>query len=90
MRVEDWPRTFQQLLQLGVLSIRNQCIIHRDYDGIVIGDFVVDVSLVEFRAAQATEFLEVFITVRFQAAAGVALFRGELQFFSQSRGLFVY
>ena len=56
----------------------------------MVGDFVVDVSLVELGAAQSLEFRKVLISVGFQAATRVALLRRQFQLRGQIGRLLVY
>src|SRR5262249_50456340 len=52
MRHEGRPRLREQLLELGVLRVRDQRLVHRVEHALVVHDLVIDVFLVELFAAE--------------------------------------
>src|SRR3981081_359419 len=58
MALENLQAGLQQALQFGIVRGRNKLGLERAIDGLVIGDFVGDIGLVEFRALQLAEFGE--------------------------------
>src|SRR5690606_29136823 len=61
VRDERWPHLDQQRLQLGVLRPGNERRVERVEHLLVIGGLVVDVRLVEGRAAERPELREVVV-----------------------------
>src|SRR4029079_9712067 len=60
----------EQALQLGVLRARDERLVDRVEHLLVVRDLVIDVRLVEGRAAQLLEVLDVVGATRLQALAG--------------------
>src|SRR5262247_3798400 len=70
MRDERRTHLDQEGLELGVLRAGDERLVHRVDHRLVIGDFVVDVGLVELPALQALELGDVLLAPRLQALAG--------------------
>src|SRR5581483_277056 len=79
MRNERRSHLDQQRFQLLVLGTRNQRLVQRIDDGLVIGDLVVDVSAVEVGALEAFQLGEIVVAALLQAPAGVIFFRLHLE-----------
>src|SRR3979411_6157 len=58
MALENLQASLQQALQFRIVRGRNKLGLERAIDRLVIGDFVGDIGLVEFRALQLAEFGE--------------------------------
>src|SRR5215831_2261666 len=76
----------QQRFQLGILCARDQGLVERAQHGFMVGDFVVDVGLVEGRAAQGFQFGEVLITALLEVGAGRTGLRGDMQLLHELGG----
>jgi hypothetical protein len=85
VRDKGGPHLDQESLQFRVLCARNQRLVYRVEHGLVIRHFVVDVRLVERRAAESLQFLEIRVAAALQALARRIVFRGHLQFRDQFR-----
>ena len=90
MGFEDRLAAFQERLQFRVLGVWQQDRVESANDGFVIGDFVVDVSLIELSAVHSLELRQHFVAIRFQALAGVARFRRQADFFGEGSRLVVH
>src|SRR6516164_2353188 len=80
VRDKSWPHLDQESFQLGILRTRNECFVHCLQHGLVIGDLVVDISLVEGTAAETLQRSEVLVATFLQALAGRVRFRRHVQF----------
>src|SRR5450759_294342 len=71
--LEDLQAGLQQALELGIAGRRNEQALERAIDGLVIGDLVGDIGLVELRAFELSQFGKFGGRLLGQAAAGVCL-----------------
>src|SRR5579859_128234 len=90
MALENLQAGLQQAFQLGVVRGWNKRGLQRAIDRLVIGDFVGDIGLVEFRALQLAEFGEFGGGVLRQGLAGVVVFRRDVKFLDQIERLLVH
>src|SRR5262245_27129232 len=79
MRHEGRARLFQQGLELGVLGAGDEGLVDRVEHGLVVGDLVVDVRLVELGALQPLELGDVLVAAFLQGLAGRVVLRLDLQ-----------
>src|SRR5215831_7646580 len=76
---ERRPYLDQQRLQLGILRARDQRLVQRVQHGFMVGDFVIDVGLIEGRATQGFQLGQVFIAALLELGAGRTGLRGHVQ-----------
>src|SRR5579864_867039 len=87
--LEDLQAGLQQLLQFGVARRRDERLLQRAVDGLMVGDLVLDVGLVESGAAQLGELVAFFLGLFGQRLAGVVVLRRDLQLLDQRQCLVV-
>src|SRR5487761_2117176 len=89
MALENLQAGLQQALQLRVFGGRNKRRLQRAVDRLVIGDFVGDIGLVEFRALQLAELGELVGGVLRQGLAGVVVLGRDVELLHQVQRLLV-
>src|SRR6476660_4184204 len=77
--LENLQAGLQQALQFRVVRGRNKLCLKRAIDRLVIGDFVIDIGLVELRALQLAKFGALVGGVLRQGLAGVVVFRLDVE-----------
>jgi hypothetical protein len=87
MLLEELETSLQQALELGVLGGGNQRLFQRPIDGLVVGHFVLGVSLVEVRSAQDRQLFPLFGRRIFHGFAGVVVLWLYLQLIEQREGI---
>jgi hypothetical protein len=71
--LENLETSLQQALQLRVVRVGNKRCLQRAIDCVVIGDFIGDIGLVEFRALELAERSEFVGGILRQGLAGRCL-----------------
>src|SRR3569623_1496399 len=89
MALENLQAGFLEALQFGVAGCRNQLLFERAIDRLVEGDFVGNIGLVVSRAAQLGELLLLVRSLLGERAAGVVVFRRDLQLLDEIERLLV-
>src|SRR6266404_2317336 len=77
--LENLETSLQQALQLRLVRGWNKRCLQRAIDCLVIGDFVGDIGLVEFRALEPAELSEFVSAILRQGLAGVVVFGCDLE-----------
>src|ERR1035437_8304357 len=90
MALEYLQAGFQQALQLGIVRRRNQRALERAVHGLMVGDLVVDIRLVERRAVELSEFFALGGALLGQRAAGIVVLRRYLELLDQRQRLLVH
>src|SRR6185312_17334111 len=90
MALENLQAGFQQALQLGVLCRRDQRGLQRLVDLLVIGDLVIDISLVEGGTLELFKLGFLALDLLGQRLAGGVVFRRDLQFLDKVQRLHVH
>jgi len=80
----------QQALEFTVAGGRNQCGLERAIDGLVISDFIGNIGLVEGRAIELGQLVTLGRRLLGQRAAGVVVFRRDLEFLDERERLLVH
>jgi hypothetical protein len=81
--LEDFQAGLQQALELGIVCRRDQRAFERAVDGLVVGDLVIDIRLVERRSLELGEFGALGVGLLGQRAAGVIVLRRDFELLDQ-------
>src|SRR5271155_3312895 len=87
--LKDLQPGLEKVLQFWVARIGYEDSLERIVDRLVIGDFIVGVSLVERRAIQFAEFGLFGLRLLEERLAGVIVLRGYVQLLDQRQSLIV-
>src|SRR5674476_1318649 len=90
MALENLQAGLQQALELGIARRRNQQGLERAVDGLVVGDLVGDIGLVESRAAELGQFGVFGGGLLGQRAAGIVVFRRNRELLNQVGRLLIH
>jgi len=88
--LKDFQAGSEQVLELWIGSGRNERVLQRTVDCLVVGDLVVDVGLVERGAAELGKFRSFLGRLLGERFAGVVIFRRDVELFHQSQCLLVH